>query len=68
MVSIDFNDPAAQPVLKPLSSLVHTSAKKVSNVWVGGRRLVENEKVTSLKVDMTKVDYYRTMILKHMQN
>jgi len=66
MVSLDFNDVAAQPVLRPLSSLVHTSGKKVSNVWIGGRQVVTAGEVVSLTVDKAKVDFYRELLIKHM--
>ena len=65
MISLDFNDLEAQPVIDPLSSIVHTSGKKVSNVWVGGKLLMKDGKVVSVKVDKDKVRHYRDLLVSH---
>jgi 5-methylthioadenosine/S-adenosylhomocysteine deaminase len=56
IVAIDLSDPQCQPVFDPISTLVYASPR-VSNVWIGGRHLVQNEKVVSpeLQLDMNRV-------------
>ena len=65
MISIDFNDLAAQPVIDVKSSVVHTSGKRVSNVWVGGRLLMKDGVVLSVDVDRAKLKKYRDLIVMH---
>jgi 5-methylthioadenosine/S-adenosylhomocysteine deaminase len=57
IVSIDLSDPQCQPVFDPISTLVYASTSRVSNVWIGGRHLVQNGKVIApeLKLDMDRV-------------
>lgn len=55
-VAIDLSSPECQPVFDPVSALVYTTGAKVSNVWIGGRRLVKNGSVAAdLDLDMEQV-------------
>lgn len=49
IVAIDLSDSATQPVYHPLSQIVYSAARhQVSDVWVGGKRLLENRQLTTL--------------------
>jgi len=49
LVSIDFSDLAAVPTFDPVSHLVYSANRNmVSNVWVNGRRLVNDRELTSI--------------------
>lgn len=47
LCSIDLRGIASQPVYKPISQIVYAQSK-VSNVWVGGKRLVEDGQLQSI--------------------
>ena len=49
IIAIDLSDSATQPVYHPLSQIVYSAARhQVSDVWVGGKRLLENRRLTTL--------------------
>ncbi len=49
LIAIDLCAPATQPVYHPLSQIVYaTSRSQVSDVWVAGKRLLENRQLTTL--------------------
>ena len=49
MVAIDLSDSATQPVYHPLAQIVYSAARhQVSDVWVNGKRLLENRRLTTL--------------------
>lgn len=52
MICVELSAPASLPVLRPLSQLVYsTGREQVSDVWVAGRHLVEDGKLTRMDVD-----------------
>jgi 5-methylthioadenosine/S-adenosylhomocysteine deaminase len=56
LVAIDLTAPECHPIYDPISTLVYSSGAKVSNVWIGGRRLFTEGKVTAaLDLDMEEV-------------
>ena len=49
LVAIDLSDSATQPVYHPLAQIVYAAARhQVSDVWVNGKRLLENRRLTTL--------------------
>jgi 5-methylthioadenosine/S-adenosylhomocysteine deaminase len=56
-ISIDLTDPSCQPVFDPVSAIVYSTGTNVSNVWISGKRLVENGTVVAqnLNLDMNRV-------------
>ena len=49
LIAIDLCTPATQPVYHPLSQIVYAASRnQVSDVWVGGKRLLENRQLTTL--------------------
>ncbi|MDD9858805.1 MAG: TRZ/ATZ family hydrolase [Gammaproteobacteria bacterium] len=49
LIAIDLSEPATQPVYHPLSQIVYSAGRhQVSDVWVGGKRLLENRRLTTL--------------------
>ena len=49
VIAIDLSDSATQPVYHPLNQIVYSAARhQVSDVWVGGKRLLENRRLTTL--------------------
>lgn len=49
LAAIDLSAPATQPLYHPLSQIAYSAARdQVTDVWVGGRRLLENRRLTTL--------------------
>ncbi|MBI4693720.1 MAG: TRZ/ATZ family hydrolase [Gammaproteobacteria bacterium] len=49
VVAVDLGDVRSQPVYTPLAQLVYTGHRdQITDVWVAGRRVVENRRLTSL--------------------
>ncbi len=49
LVAIDLSDCATQPVYHPLGQVVYSATRQqVSDVWVGGKRLLEDRRLTTL--------------------
>ena len=49
IVAIDLSDVRAAPVFDPISQIVYAGHRdQVSNVWVGGRRVVKNHELANL--------------------
>ena len=49
IVAVDLGDARAQPLYHPLAQIVYAGHRdQISDVWVAGRRLVENRRLTSL--------------------
>jgi len=47
MVALDLHHPSCQPVYDPISSIVYSASRQqVSEVWVGGRQLVADHRLT----------------------
>ena len=43
ITAIDLSHPSFQPIYNPISQLIYTaSARDVSNVWIGGKRVMAN--------------------------
>ncbi|MGB4247001.1 MAG: TRZ/ATZ family hydrolase [Pseudohongiellaceae bacterium] len=52
IVAVDMQAINAMPVYQPLSHLAYsTCSSQVSHVWVGGRLLVENRRLTTMNLD-----------------
>lgn len=52
LACVDLGALNSQPVYDPLSQLVHTArADQVSDVWVAGRRLVEDRRIAHISTD-----------------
>mgnify|MGYP001166787233 CR=1 FL=1 len=50
MVAVDLSAPRFQPLYDPIAQLVHTHAGgAVSDVWIGGRRLLQEGQLTTLE-------------------
>lgn len=46
ITAIDLSHPAFQPIYNPISQLIYTaSARDVSNVWIGGKRVMDNRQL-----------------------
>ena len=55
LTAIDLSGIAQQPVYNPLSQIVYSDvSQSVSNVWVAGKRLVKNRKLTTLDENAVK--------------
>jgi 5-methylthioadenosine/S-adenosylhomocysteine deaminase len=51
VTAIDLSDPSCQPVYDPVSQIVYTASRQqVSDVWVAGKQLVEEHKLTELEL------------------
>lgn len=51
VIAIDLSDPASQPVFHPLSQVVYGASRtQVSDVWVAGKRLLEDRKLTRMEL------------------
>jgi len=49
LAAIDLSAPATQPLYHPLSQIAYSAARdQVTDVWVGGRRLLDNRRLTTL--------------------
>jgi 5-methylthioadenosine/S-adenosylhomocysteine deaminase len=49
LIAIDLAHPATQPVFDPVSQIVYAAGRdQVSDVWIAGRRVLENRRLTSL--------------------
>lgn len=49
IIAIDLSDYATQPVYNPISQLVYSATRsQVTDVWVNGKRLLENRQLTTL--------------------
>ncbi len=54
IVAVDLSPPETQPVYNPLSQLVYAAGRhQVSDVWVAGRRLLADRRLTTLDMDET---------------
>ena len=54
MMLLDVNRPHAQPIFDPLTHLVYSAGKSdVTDVWVGGRRIVEGGALASFDIQPT---------------
>lgn len=52
LVAVDLGLPETQPVYDPVSQLVYAAGREmVSDVWVGGQRLMKNRNLTTLNLD-----------------
>jgi cytosine/adenosine deaminase-related metal-dependent hydrolase len=52
LVVVDLSDPAMRPVRDPLRSLIYSAAERaVRHVFVDGRQVVDNGRVTTLDID-----------------
>ncbi len=49
IICIDLDQPSTQPVYNPISQVVYAASRdQVSDVWVAGRQLMNNRKLTSI--------------------
>ncbi|MDX1454073.1 MAG: TRZ/ATZ family hydrolase [Gammaproteobacteria bacterium] len=65
LVAIDLSAPATTPVFNPISQVVYAASRdQVSNVWVGGRRRLENHRLVDIDVDgiMSRARQWRERI------
>lgn len=52
LVAVDLRAPSTQPVYDPMDSVVYSASRdQVSDVWVAGRRLLENGRLTTLDLE-----------------
>ncbi|MGV0036091.1 MAG: TRZ/ATZ family hydrolase [Candidatus Azotimanducaceae bacterium WSBS_2022_MAG_OTU7] len=52
IASIDLSHPTCQPIYNPISQLIYTaSARDVSNVWIGGKRVMENRLLPEIDIE-----------------
>ena len=52
VVAIDLSPPETRPVYHPISQIVYSaSAQHVSDVWVAGRRVLENRQLLTIDLD-----------------
>jgi 5-methylthioadenosine/S-adenosylhomocysteine deaminase len=55
LAAIDLSTLASQPVYDPASQIVYSASREqVTDVWVAGRRLVENGRLTTLDEEALK--------------
>lgn len=51
IVAVDFGQPETQPVYNPISQLVYATGRhQVTDVWVAGRRLLADRRLTTLDI------------------
>lgn len=51
LVAVDLSSPECQPVFDPVSQLVYAAGREhVTDVWVGGRRVMKSREVTTVDV------------------
>ncbi|NKB76467.1 MAG: TRZ/ATZ family hydrolase [Gammaproteobacteria bacterium] len=54
LTAIDLSDCATQPVYHPVSQIVYSSTRdQVSDVWVAGKRLLDNQNLTTIDKEKT---------------
>jgi 5-methylthioadenosine/S-adenosylhomocysteine deaminase len=66
ITALDLYHPSCQPVYDPISSVVYSASRQqVSDVWVGGRRLVADHKLTQKDPDESeaKAEKWRQRII-----
>ena len=52
IVAIDLNQIETIPLYEPLSQIVYAADRRqISNVWIAGKRLLKDRKLTTLKYD-----------------
>lgn len=52
IVAVDFGQPETEPVYNPISQLVYAAGRhQVTDVWVAGRRLLADRRLTTLDTD-----------------
>lgn len=52
LVAIDFQQPETQPLHHVVSQLIYAaSSRQVSDVWIAGRRVLDNGKLTTIDLD-----------------
>lgn len=53
LIAVDLSSVATQPVYDPISSLVYSASREqVSDVWVNGRQVVNNKKLSNIDMSM----------------
>jgi len=56
-VAVDLDSPETEPLYHPLSQLVYAAGRhQVSDVWVGGRRVLENRRLSTLDLDNLRAE------------
>ncbi len=51
IIAVDFGQPETQPVYNPISQLVYATGRhQVTDVWVAGRRLLADRRLTTLDI------------------
>ncbi len=66
ITAIDLNHVSTQPVYDPISQIVYSASREqVSDVWVNGKHLVKNKKITTLDIQNTiqKAQAWRDKII-----
>ncbi len=66
ITALDLYHPSCQPVYDPISSVVYSASRQqVSDVWIGGRRLVADHKLTQKDPDESeaKAERWRQRIM-----
>ncbi len=54
LVAVDLGQPETEPVYQPISQLVYAAGRhQVTDVWVAGRRLLADRRLTTLDLDDT---------------
>ncbi len=52
ITAIDLSHPSFQPIYNPISQLIYTaSARDVSNVWIGGKRVMDNRQLPETDIE-----------------
>ena len=52
IVAVDLNQIETVPLYDPLSQIIYaTDRRQISDVWIAGKRLLENKKLTTVKCD-----------------
>ncbi len=54
LTAIDLSDCATQPVYHPVSQIAYSATRdQVSDVWVAGKRILDNKELTTVDEDKT---------------
>ncbi|KAF4756399.1 hypothetical protein FOZ62_026983, partial [Perkinsus olseni] len=63
MIAIDLGRLENQPVYDPVSAIVYTNQRSVTDVWIGGDRVVQDREVLSMrKPSAEKIAHYQKQI------
>ncbi|CEM32085.1 unnamed protein product [Vitrella brassicaformis CCMP3155] len=62
VVAVDLSADELLPIYDPISHLVYTTARKVTDVWIGGHHVVDGGHVTTVQVEKEQIKLFAEKI------